>query len=355
VSGQNYLESRLLLWKKSVDALNVNSLEKLAQLAQAVTKADSACIAFLTGEILTRRIQIGDLFASNQYKNSPEQVIIQTKSAQAVFSPVWEDQPSKKFRYYCGAPILLNVNQVVGVISTLSLADRRPTASEISELNALGEVVTSLIEAEIRMAISAETLESAHSQIQKLTSYARGLQEDHLTLQEKEQELGEQNVILQDLAETDGLTGLFNQRAFFQTMTERIRTRSVTSLILLDVDNFKAFNDEFGHVEGDRVLAGIGSIIKSIAGTKHICYRYGGEELAIIVRDESETFALDLAEKIRSAIESYPFGPRIITICAGIASLDSGISSTEEIVKRSDQALYAGKRSGKNRVLAWNG
>ncbi len=168
------------------------------------------------------------------------------------------------------------------------------------------------------------------------------------TLTEKE-ELEEE---VRRLSITDDLTGLYNHRHFFKTLESELtrmkRQKTSLSLLMLDVDNFKRYNDGHGHVEGDRVLKKIGEIIKhSIRHNVDSGYRYGGDEFASLLIGASLEQALTIAERIRLTIEEAGF--KDITVSVGLAEFQDGFD-LERFVKSADDAMYVAKHSGGNRV-----
>ena len=154
------------------------------------------------------------------------------------------------------------------------------------------------------------------------------------------------------LSITDDLTGLYNHRHFFKTLESELtrlrRQKTSLSLLMLDVDNFKRYNDSHGHVEGDRVLRKIGEIIKhSIRHNVDSGYRYGGDEFASLLIGASLEQALTIAERIRLTIEDAGF--KDITVSVGLAEFREGFD-LERFVKSADDAMYVAKNSGGNRV-----
>ncbi len=172
--------------------------------------------------------------------------------------------------------------------------------------------------------------------------------EKYITLKEKEK-LEEE---VRRLSITDDLTGLYNHRHFFKTleaeMVRMMRQKTSLSLLMFDLDNFKIFNDRYGHLEGDKVLKKIGEIIKnSIRSNVDSGYRYGGDEFAALLIGASSDQAIAIAERIRSSIEQAGFEK--ITVSIGLAEYKEGLE-LEEFVKSADDAMYIAKNSGGNRV-----
>ena len=163
---------------------------------------------------------------------------------------------------------------------------------------------------------------------------------------------------LQELAITDGLTSLYNSRHFYHQLELEVdrsnRYDHPLSLLLLDIDNFKLYNDAYGHIEGDKVLAKLGEIIKSCLRAIDSAYRYGGEEFTVILPDTNGGEAQTVAHRIRTAIESEKFSPETgkaytITISTGVTEYKKK-EKLSDFVERADQAMYLSKEQGRNRV-----
>jgi two-component system, cell cycle response regulator len=152
----------------------------------------------------------------------------------------------------------------------------------------------------------------------------------------------------------DGLTGLFNHTYFFQQIDLEVR-RSVrygatVSLMLIDIDDFKAVNDTYGHQEGDRILAAMGKTLLRVGRDSDICCRYGGEEFAVILPLTKTRKVSAISERIRTELmEQLPDG-RMVTVSIGVASYRKTTRTYRELVEKADIALYKAKRNGKNRV-----
>ncbi|MEW5919975.1 MAG: GGDEF domain-containing protein, partial [Bacillota bacterium] len=153
-------------------------------------------------------------------------------------------------------------------------------------------------------------------------------------------------------AETDFLTGFFNKRALRNLLIVELErtTRYGTplSVIFLDIDDFKTYNDTFGHVAGDVVLQKTAEIIRNSIRLVDIAGRYGGEEFVIILPGTKEEGAVAVAERIQKSVEAFPFPRRQVTASLGIA-LAKNNDSVDSLLERADQACYQAKRQGKNR------
>jgi len=162
------------------------------------------------------------------------------------------------------------------------------------------------------------------------------------------------------MAVTDGLTGLFNHREFYQSLRRELerarRYRHTISLLMIDVDDFKQFNDRFGHPAGDFALRNIAELLRKAARTTDIVARYGGEEFSVILPESTPGGALMVAERIKSEVAACNFVPNSpdpvhLSVSIGIYSSDSGEASEDQMVSLADEASYMAKKSGKNRVV----
>src|SRR5450631_165171 len=159
----------------------------------------------------------------------------------------------------------------------------------------------------------------------------------------------------------DGLTRAFNKRYFTDRIESEfqyaIRHRTPLSLIFLDIDHFKKINDQHGHQAGDHVLAQLATLLMSMLGEEETFARYGGEEFAVVARGVELEAAAALSERLRAAVEAHPFNfaatSLSVTISVGVARAPGpGMASSGDLVARSDEAMYAAKRGGRNRVCA---
>jgi diguanylate cyclase (GGDEF)-like protein/PAS domain S-box-containing protein len=170
--------------------------------------------------------------------------------------------------------------------------------------------------------------------------------------------LEEANHQLQTLATTDAITGLRNHRAFQERLVEEImraeRYKTPLSLILLDVDQFKAYNDSFGHPAGDEVLRRLADILRDHARTHDLAARYGGEEFILLTPHTDIAGAEIVAERCRHAIERVNWSIRPVTASFGVASMGYGIETGAELIACADHALYAAKAAGRNRVSTYS-
>lgn len=186
------------------------------------------------------------------------------------------------------------------------------------------------------------------------------LAEANKQLAEANKRLGDANQRLAQLAITDGLTGLYNHRYFHERLAKEVarsnRTGLPLSLLMIDVDHFKHYNDLHGHPAGDAVLRSVAKILSNGRRMNDAVARYGGEEFTVLLVDTPKADAAHLAEQIRLHVEQAEFahggsqpGGRL-TISLGVASYPEDANGAEGLVVAADAALYRAKHSGRNRV-----
>ncbi|MBI5560259.1 MAG: diguanylate cyclase [Deltaproteobacteria bacterium] len=180
------------------------------------------------------------------------------------------------------------------------------------------------------------------------------------SLKYRTEELNAMNKRLETLSITDGLTGVFNHRHFYTRLDEEIKRASryakPFSLIMLDIDHFKLYNDAHGHKEGDRILKEVAASLMGSLRDSDALARYGGEEFTVILPETGKGQAALLAERVRKGVEAHDFpdagtqpGGRL-TISLGVASYPEDGTTGDGIVEKADAALYRAKEGGRNRV-----
>jgi diguanylate cyclase (GGDEF)-like protein len=166
---------------------------------------------------------------------------------------------------------------------------------------------------------------------------------------------------LKTLSMTDPLTGLFNRRYFRERLFEEVervkRHNECFTTFIIDIDDFKVFNDRYGHATGDEILKGVSRLIRDEVRSMDVVSRYGGEEFAVILPHTRKQDSLVIAERIRKGIEEYrpPSGgiSEWPTISLGVAEFPGDAASIEDLVNKADMAMYDAKKTGKNRVVVY--
>jgi diguanylate cyclase (GGDEF)-like protein len=163
-----------------------------------------------------------------------------------------------------------------------------------------------------------------------------------------------ESVLLRNDAGTDILTGLANRRAFDDALDNLLRGQRehdmMFSLLMLDLDNFKAYNDDFGHLAGDKVLRITGHLFGAALRPSDLAARYGGEEFALLLPDTDVAGASGVAARILDAFRGFAWPQRAVTISIGVAQSARGDDATD-LVGRADAALYDAKRAGRDRLM----
>jgi len=174
---------------------------------------------------------------------------------------------------------------------------------------------------------------------------------DRMTLREKAGEYAQRSI-------TDSLTGLLNRRYIEERLTEEMnrsdRTGDPVTFMMLDVDEFKSYNDRYGHPAGDEALELIGQILRENLRGADVAARYGGEEFSVLLPETNLEEAQAIAERIRRHVEDTRFPKRKVTVSIGIATLGGSLDDTKKFIKAADDALYAAKRAGRNNIQIYS-
>ena len=183
-------------------------------------------------------------------------------------------------------------------------------------------------------------------------------------LRRQTEELQKLHAEMKELASHDGLTGLYNWRAFYEHAGQMLKTahrkQENATLLMLDLDHFKRVNDRFGHAEGDRVLQAVASTLKATARENDIVARHGGEEFVVAALGLTEDEGMIAAERLRTAIAAIENMKQPITASIGVATLlpqaqkQDAARVLAALLDQADQALYAAKNHGRNQVCHFN-
>ena len=202
-------------------------------------------------------------------------------------------------------------------------------------------------------ALSAKTAELKHmnGELERINSLNEAYLEE---IRANCRDLEAANAQLKAKSITDGLTGLKNHREFQERLEDEIsratRYHLPLSLIMLDVDHFKRYNDTYGHPAGDEVLKKLARILQHHARDTDILARYGGEEFALILSNTDRDHALAAAERFRAAVEQEEWPNRSVTASIGVSTLQILPQSRADLTTEADMALYVSKNLGRNRV-----
>lgn len=270
---------------------------------------------------------------------NPEEVMV---VADATEDPRFRDNPfvtsNPGIRFYAGAPLLGAEGLPMGTLCVMDHRPRKLEPHQIEALNALSRQVSRLLE--IR-----QTSRALNLQLQDRAWY-----EDQL--HRYQEALEAHNADLVEQTRTDPLTGLANRRAFSAALEAALLAERACCVAIIDIDHFKVVNDVHGHLVGDRVLAEVAGQLRAASGGHGTIARYGGEEFVWLLPDVTTVQAKlqceYLREAVRHASESLP-----VTISIGLAAWDQA-EPLASLMHRADQALYAAKRNGRDRVEVAN-
>ena len=222
--------------------------------------------------------------------------------------------------------------------------DKVPDTQTLSSLSDAQAMSERLAEANAHLTLQIEV---ANAQSEQLAAQKAELEHANRLL-------AELNIRLEALATTDGLTGLKNHRTFQERLQDEVRRAvrysSPLSILMLDVDRFKTYNDAFGHPAGDAILRKIAGVLQAKARTTDFVARYGGEEFAVILPETDREHARTAAERFRGAIEAESWPEWAVTASFGVATLSRTTGDAVALIAQADAALYQSKRIGRNCV-----
>ncbi len=237
-------------------------------------------------------------------------------------------------------------------VATYPLHD--PQTGEVTHLVEYAHEVSEEVKLQLQILDAHSELLTAQTQLQEQT---REIDRAHHLLQEKCATLEAVNARLERLAVLDVMTDLPNHRAFQERLAQQVRLATrhnrAFSLIMFDVDNFKQYNDRFGHPQGDILLAELARLFRDAVRTSDLPARYGGEEFALLLPETDKYAAALVAERLRAAVAKHPFPHRQVTISIGLAEFPCDAAEASSLVTFADKAMYHAKSSGKNTVSLW--
>ena len=277
------------------------------------------------------------------------------------------------------APVVSSIGRVAGlnlaIVLFVSLLASRIAGSFVKPLRALSEAAKRLSKGEREVEIDETTFSSEEVNVltrtfnemsRGLGRSARELEKSHRAVESannelvtKNEELLNVNLVLEQLSITDGLTKLHNHRYFQEAIATEckrsLRSGEPLSLILIDIDYFKKWNDRLGHAGGDEILRRLAEVLNQSVRETDILTRYGGEEFAVLALNTDLDGVIALGEKIRQSVEEEDFLTDVpsekeqLTVSLGVAALHT---DRKQLFTDADAALYSAKDAGRNRLVA---
>jgi len=335
---------------KVMDTLPEQAYDNFTKLASIICNTPIALITLLDEERQWFKSRIGldrteipraDAICNHAIM-SPKTIMVVNDTAQdGRFANNIMVKSEPNIRFYAGVPLVTSNGEALGTICVMDTNPRDITQEQLHVLKVLADEVMGQFE--LRRSIG--TLEKS---VLKQEEYIDQLQEYQRELERVRAEFESQSL-------TDPLTGAHNRRSFDSRFEEEFlrakRYRVACSLILIDVDHFKQYNDTFGHTAGDEALKSVAALLKEDVRIHDLVARYGGEEFAVVLPNTDIKGAMVMGERFRRSIQRASWKHRQITISVGVASLHEGTQKPTDLIKESDAALYKAKQSGRNSVV----
>lgn len=324
------------------------AFDNIAQLAAVVCNTPTSLISFVDAERQWFKARHGFdtvetarniSFCSHAIKTPDDIFIVADARLDARFSsnPLVTGDPF--LRFYAGMPVVDTQGLALGTLCVIDQHVRQLNEMQLDVLRALAKQISMLLNSGQQTRYLSEQLNYLSSNNKLLASALHKLQQE--------------NVSLMVASKTDVLTGLNNRRGFDAIMqaeqNHARRTGRPLSMIMIDIDLFKIYNDTFGHLEGDHVIAEVAQILRQSSRASEHSARYGGEEFVMILPDTDVDAAYTVAERIRQSIETHPWRYADITVSLGVATADK-VAGLDHLAALADAALYHAKAQGRNRV-----
>lgn len=270
--------------------------------------------------------------------NEPLIVADAREDKRFVDNPLVAGDPN--IRFYLGSPLMTPDSHALGTLCVIDRVPRELSADQVAALTALSRQVVTQLELRRYAADLQRASADREVYLAQLEAYQRRLEAA--------------NIKLEELSLTDKLTGVANRAAFDQRLEEEVyrstRYGSPMSLLLVDIDGYKEFNDSLGHQAGDAALQIIAQALQCIRPSDFVA-RYGGDEFAVVMPATANAGACILAERIRKAVTNSPFTQRKVTVSIGASTIAPDVGEPSLLIAAADKALYAAKEGGRNQVV----
>ena len=331
-----------------LDTLDEQAFNDIATLASFICETPIALISLVDEQRQWFKARVGTESTQTPREHAlcahailqPQEVMV-VNDAQS--DPRFVDNPlvtgDPNIRFYAGAPLVTPRGDALGTLCVIDHKPRQLPAANLEALRALSRQVVAQLE-----------LRRAIAELDRRTFELRDYQSQ---LEDAKRRLEAANASLKVQTVTDSLTEVNNRRAFddalHRELARGVRENKPVSLLLMDIDKFKAYNDKFGHLAGDEALRQVAQILAAHARPFDFVARYGGEEFAVVLAHTGVEEAVVVAERLRLAIQNASWANRGITISIGASTTGPEMDETA-LIAEADSALYRVKERGGNQV-----
>jgi diguanylate cyclase (GGDEF)-like protein len=332
-----------------LDSAPEQAFDDIVRLAQMLCEVPAASISLIDLDRVWFKAQIGvdqaqvprDQSLCNHAIVSPGRtLVVDDLAIDPIPAARRRRLGGKPPRFYAGVPLLSPDGHALGTLSVADVVPRHLAPAQVEGLELLARQTQHLLELRRFMREQGHLLSTREAAAQRAEHARADLQRRHEALQES--------------ANRDPLTGLFNRVAMERMVAEALQRdpseRPPYSLLLLDIDHFKQVNDRHGHLAGDDALRAVAAAVLSNVRKEDIAVRYGGEEIVAYLARASLADASEIAQRIRERIAQAPL-PFTLTVSIGIAAGDPMRDEPIQVFQRADQALYRAKATGRDRVV----